>query len=180
MTESSKTRSGFDFILKSNRENHDVLQDGVIVGRVFLSPAAPEHRRWMWASGHNGGLRRAAHGYEPTREAAIAKAEAGYRFYALYDNESQRQTQAAGHLDLARSGMHDSNDAGARTDLWCNGGLANWRLRSSRRLTDQTPSEECSGAPGVDGQEFRRASTHGPAATVPCAVPRVPTLPMRR
>ena len=76
MTESSKTRSGFDFILKrapigSNRENHDVLQDGVIVGRVFLSPAAPEHRRWMWASGHNGGLRRAAHGYEPTREAAM-------------------------------------------------------------------------------------------------------------
>ena len=31
--------------------------------------------------------------------------------------ESQRQTQAAGHLDPARSGLHDSSDAGARTDL---------------------------------------------------------------
>src|SRR6202044_963346 len=31
--------------------------------------------------------------------------------------EGQRQTQAAGHLDLARSGLHDSSDAGAGTDL---------------------------------------------------------------
>ena len=111
---------------------------------------------------------------------AKAKAEAGYRFYALYDKisredilahawaqcrsnkgapgvdgqdfadveaygvqrwlgelalalrkedvptgphqksvhtEGQRQTQAAGHLDPARSGLHDSSDAGARADL---------------------------------------------------------------
>jgi hypothetical protein len=26
----------------------------------------------MWASGHNGQIRRAAHGHEPTREAAMA------------------------------------------------------------------------------------------------------------
>jgi hypothetical protein len=26
----------------------------------------------MWASGHNGDINRAAHGYEPTREAAMA------------------------------------------------------------------------------------------------------------
>jgi hypothetical protein len=26
----------------------------------------------MWASGHEGQIRRAAHGYEPTREAAMA------------------------------------------------------------------------------------------------------------
>src|SRR5215211_2846478 len=31
--------------------------------------------------------------------------------------EGQRQTQAAGHLDLARSGLHDSSNAGAGTDL---------------------------------------------------------------
>jgi len=109
---------------------------------------------------------------------AKAKAEAGYRFYALYDKisredilahayaqcrsnkgapgvdgqdfagieaygvqrwlgelalalrdlptgshqksvhpEGQRQTPAAGHLDLARSGLHDGSDAGAGTDL---------------------------------------------------------------
>ena len=56
----------------SNQEDYDVLEAGVIVGRIFLSRAAPEHRRWMWASGHNGALRRAWHGYEPTREAAMA------------------------------------------------------------------------------------------------------------
>ena len=33
---------------------------------------APQDRHWMWASGHNGDLKRAAHGYESTREAAIA------------------------------------------------------------------------------------------------------------
>jgi hypothetical protein len=27
---------------------------------------------WMWASGHNGDIRRAAHGYEQAREAAMA------------------------------------------------------------------------------------------------------------
>src|SRR5208283_4012320 len=32
-------------------------------------------------------------------------------------SESQRQTSAAGHLDLARSSLHDSSDAGAGTDL---------------------------------------------------------------
>jgi hypothetical protein len=26
----------------------------------------------MWASGHHGDIKRAAHGYEPTREAAMA------------------------------------------------------------------------------------------------------------
>jgi len=111
---------------------------------------------------------------------AKAKAEAGYRFYALYDKvsredilahayaqcrsnkgvpgvdgqdfadieaygverwlaelalalrqetygadqtrvhtEGQRQTQAAGHLDRAGSGLHDGSDAGAGADLRC-------------------------------------------------------------
>jgi hypothetical protein len=35
-------------------------------------PIAPQDRPWMWTSGHNGYIRRAAHGYEPTREAAMA------------------------------------------------------------------------------------------------------------
>jgi hypothetical protein len=51
--------------------NQDDLEDGVVVGRIFLSPVAPEDRPWMWASGHNGDIRRAAYGYEPTREAAM-------------------------------------------------------------------------------------------------------------
>jgi hypothetical protein len=48
-----------------------VLENGVVVGRIFhLDAAAPERGPWMWASGHNGDYRRAAFGYEPTREAA--------------------------------------------------------------------------------------------------------------
>jgi hypothetical protein len=55
-----------------NQDDHDVLEDGVIVGRIFKVPIAPQDRTWMWASGHKGQIRRAAHGYEPTREAAMA------------------------------------------------------------------------------------------------------------
>ena len=54
-------------------DDFDVLADGAVVGRIFLSPAAPpQDRPWMWASGHNGDYRRAAHGYESTRAAAMA------------------------------------------------------------------------------------------------------------
>jgi hypothetical protein len=53
----------------SNSEDYDVLEDGVVIGRIFL---APEDRPWIWASGHGAdSLRRAAHGYEPTREQAM-------------------------------------------------------------------------------------------------------------
>ena len=55
----------------SNLEDYDVLEDGVVVGRIFLSPAAPQGRPWMWTCGHYGDIRRAAYGYEPTREAAM-------------------------------------------------------------------------------------------------------------
>jgi hypothetical protein len=43
-----------------------------VVGRIFKAPVAPPDRPWMWASRHNGDIKRAAHGYEPTREAAMA------------------------------------------------------------------------------------------------------------
>jgi hypothetical protein len=49
-----------------------VLENGVVVGRIFTVPTAPQGRPWMWASGHNGDIKRAAHGCEPTREAAMA------------------------------------------------------------------------------------------------------------
>jgi hypothetical protein len=56
----------------SNQDDFNALEDGVIVGRIFLSPVAPQDRAWMWASWPLGHIRRAAHGYEPTREAAMA------------------------------------------------------------------------------------------------------------
>ena len=37
-----------------NQEDYDVLEGGMVVGRIFLVPTGPEGRPWMWASGHNG------------------------------------------------------------------------------------------------------------------------------
>jgi hypothetical protein len=56
-----------------NLEDYDVLADGAVVGRIFLAPAAPEAAPWFWslAYGHHRD-RAPTHGYEPTREAAMA------------------------------------------------------------------------------------------------------------
>jgi len=40
-------------------DRYDVVENGVMVGRIFKAPAAPRGRQW-WASGHNGEIRRAA------------------------------------------------------------------------------------------------------------------------
>jgi hypothetical protein len=56
-----------------NQDDYDVLENGVVVGRIFcLDAVGPQGRPWMWASGHNGDIKRAAHGYAETREAAMA------------------------------------------------------------------------------------------------------------
>jgi hypothetical protein len=65
-----------------NQEDYNVLEAGVIVGRIFLVPTEPEGRPWMWCSGHNREISRAAHRYEATREAtmsAFAKSWRGQR-----------------------------------------------------------------------------------------------------
>jgi hypothetical protein len=56
-----------------------VLEGGVVARRIFKVPVAPQDRPQMWASGHNGEIRRAAHGYEPTREAAMATSAKSWR-----------------------------------------------------------------------------------------------------
>jgi hypothetical protein len=43
-----------------------------VIHRIFKVPIAPQERPSMWVSGHNGHIRRPAHGYEPTREAVMA------------------------------------------------------------------------------------------------------------
>jgi hypothetical protein len=54
-------------------DDYDVLENGVVVGRIFKVPVAPPDRPWMWASGHSAAtVKRAAHGYEATGEAAMA------------------------------------------------------------------------------------------------------------
>jgi hypothetical protein len=54
-------------------DDYDVSENGAVVGRIFfLDAVGPQGRPWMWASGHGGHIKRAAHGYEATREAAMA------------------------------------------------------------------------------------------------------------
>ena len=63
-------------LLVANNVSRSVLlrrTNGVVVGRIFTVPTAPQGRPWMWASGHSAdSVSRAAHGYEATREAAMA------------------------------------------------------------------------------------------------------------
>jgi hypothetical protein len=56
-----------------NEDDYDVLADGVVVGRIFNSAAAPVGAPWMWtlAFGQHED-RTPTHGYEATREAAMA------------------------------------------------------------------------------------------------------------
>ena len=52
--------------------DYDVLADGVVVGRILKAAASPEGKPWMWTLllYHEG--RTPTHGYEPTREDAMA------------------------------------------------------------------------------------------------------------
>src|SRR5438132_6034568 len=55
-----------------NQDDFDMLEDGVIVGRIFRVPIAPQGRPWMWASGHNGHIRAQRTATSRRREAAMA------------------------------------------------------------------------------------------------------------
>jgi hypothetical protein len=56
-----------------NDDDFDVLADGLVVGRIMKAAASPEGTPWLWtlAFGHHED-RTPTHGYEPTREAAMA------------------------------------------------------------------------------------------------------------
>src|ERR1700738_3918622 len=60
--------------------------------------------------------------------------------------EGQRQAQAAGHLDRAGSGLHDSNNAGAGADL---------RSRPSTRTVRVPSRAQCPTGGGQEGLLFR-------------------------
>src|SRR5262245_28869488 len=56
-----------------NDDDFDVVCDGVVVGRIMKAAAAPVGGPWLWtlALGQHE-CRWPTHGYEPTREAAMA------------------------------------------------------------------------------------------------------------
>jgi hypothetical protein len=61
-------RAPFAFVV----DDFDVLADGVVVGRIFKTHAAPVGQPWMWTSafGHHED-RTPTHGYAATREEAM-------------------------------------------------------------------------------------------------------------
>jgi hypothetical protein len=54
-------------------DDYDMLGDGGVVGRIMKAAAVPVGMSWMWtlAFGHHED-RTPTHGYEPTREEAMA------------------------------------------------------------------------------------------------------------
>jgi hypothetical protein len=54
-------------------DDYDVLADGVVARRIMHAAAAPVGSPWLWtlSYGHHED-RSPTHGYEPTREAAMA------------------------------------------------------------------------------------------------------------
>ena len=55
-----------------NQEDYEILEDGIVVGRIFLMPIGLKGRPWMWAIRERKERTHRGHGYETTREAAMA------------------------------------------------------------------------------------------------------------
>jgi hypothetical protein len=88
-----------------NEDDYDVLENGVVVGRIFTVPTAPEGCPWMWASGHSAdSVKRAAHGYEATREAAMRRSpRAGMRGDGLSEMSFDTPPYTATYTHVARN-----------------------------------------------------------------------------
>ena len=77
---------------------------------------------------------------------AKAKAEAGYRFYALYDKISRDDILVHAYAQCRSNKGAPGIDGQDFADIEAFGssdGWRNWRLPSGRRLTGQSQSDEC-------------------------------------
>jgi hypothetical protein len=59
--------------IANNVEDHDVLADGKVVGRIFLAAHSPRGTAWTWTLAYGEHEDRTpTHGCESTREQAMA------------------------------------------------------------------------------------------------------------
>jgi hypothetical protein len=70
-------------------DDYDVLADGVVVGRIMKAAAKPADSSWLWTYGQHED-RTPTHGYEATREAAMAA------FAKSWRREGRRQRHPEG------------------------------------------------------------------------------------
>jgi hypothetical protein len=61
-----------------NDDDFDVLADDIVVGRIMKAAAAPVGAPWLWTILCDED-RQPTHGYEPTREAAMASFAKSWR-----------------------------------------------------------------------------------------------------
>jgi hypothetical protein len=67
-------------------EDYDELADGVVAGRIFNAAASPVGTPWMWTLIYDHHEDRSPmHGYEPTREAAMAAFAKSWRCNACVE-----------------------------------------------------------------------------------------------
>ena len=62
---------------KWSDDDYDVLANSVVVGRIMKAAAAPVGAPWLWTMLFD--YRWPRHGYEPTREAAMAASAENWR-----------------------------------------------------------------------------------------------------
>ena len=79
-----------------NDDDFDVLADGAVVGRIMKTAAASVGLPWMWtlAFGHHED-RTPTHGYEPTREAAMAAFAKSWRRDVVVEAEGRSDQHPA-------------------------------------------------------------------------------------
>jgi hypothetical protein len=95
-----------------NEEDYDVLENSEIVGRIFLVPNRPPNKPWMWVSGHNRDIRRAA--LQRARKRWVREVVAGTE-----RNKRPRTYWSGGNTLLSRGTLSDRGDALGVQTTWC-------------------------------------------------------------